>query len=61
MTQANHDEKQRSAPAAAPVAPPAAQSDTIDDTPKFGRLLLVLVTAVLLVVAITFASEAYYS
>jgi len=30
-------------------------------TPKFGRLLVVLVLAVLLIVAITFASEAYFS
>ena len=29
--------------------------------PKFGRLLIVLVLAVLLVVVITIASEAYYS
>jgi hypothetical protein len=29
--------------------------------PKFGRLLLVLAVAVLLIVAITFASEAYFS
>jgi hypothetical protein len=29
--------------------------------PKFGRLLLVLLLAVLLVVGITFASEAYFS
>ena len=32
-----------------------------DGNPKFGRLLAVLVGAVLLVVAITFASEAYSS
>jgi hypothetical protein len=32
-----------------------------DDSPKFGRLLLVLVFAVLLVVAITFGSEALFS
>ena len=32
-----------------------------DGNPKFGRLLAVLVGAVLLVVAITFASEAYFS
>jgi hypothetical protein len=32
-----------------------------DEAPKFGRLLLVLLAAVLLVVALTFASEAYYS
>lgn len=30
-------------------------------SPKFGRLLLVLVVAVLLVILITFASEAYFS
>lgn len=29
--------------------------------PKFGRLLLVLALAVLLIVAITFGSEAYFS
>lgn len=29
--------------------------------PRFGRLLIVLVLAVLLIVAITFASEAYFS
>ena len=29
--------------------------------PKFGRLLLVLVAAVLLIILITFASEAYFS
>jgi hypothetical protein len=29
--------------------------------PKFGRLLIVLVLAVLLVIVITFASEAYFS
>ena len=32
-----------------------------DGTPKFGRLLIVLVLAVLLMGVITFASEAYYS
>jgi hypothetical protein len=35
--------------------------DPNDGVPKFGRLLLVLVAAVLLVALITFASEAYYS
>ncbi len=30
-------------------------------TPKFGRLLVVLALAILLVVAITFGSEAYFS
>jgi hypothetical protein len=32
-----------------------------DGSPKFGRLLLVLVLTVLLIVAITVGSEAYYS
>ncbi|WP_267877825.1 hypothetical protein [Massilia sp. Root351] len=32
-----------------------------DGNPKFGRLLAVLVGAVLVVVAVTFASEAYFS
>ncbi len=32
-----------------------------DGSPKFGRLLIVLVLAVLLVGVITFASEAYYT
>ena len=29
--------------------------------PKFGRLLIVLALAILLIVAITFGSEAYFS
>jgi len=33
----------------------------VDGSPKFGRLLIVLMLAVLLIVAITFGSEAYYS
>jgi hypothetical protein len=36
------------------------EPETVDG-PKFGRLLIVLVLAVLLVGLITFASEAYYS
>lgn len=38
-----------------------ARSTTGDDSPKFGRLLLVLAGAVLVIIAITFASEALYS
>jgi hypothetical protein len=34
---------------------------TPDDSPKFGRLLIVLFLAVALIVFITFATEAYYS
>lgn len=40
---------------------PEEQRAGSDDSPKFGRLLLVLLAAVMLVVVITFASEAYYS
>jgi hypothetical protein len=36
-------------------------SEPESGSPRFGRLLIVLVLAVLLVVAITVASEAYYS
>ena len=42
-----------------PFAPPSRP--TGDGEPKFGRLLIVLVLALLLVVAITFGSEAYFS
>ncbi|MBC3884616.1 hypothetical protein [Undibacterium griseum] len=34
---------------------------TDDGTPKFGRLLIVLFFAVMLIVLITVATEAYYS
>lgn len=40
--------------------PPAAPSSG-DGAPKFGRLLIVLVLAMLVVVALTFGSEAYFS
>lgn len=33
---------------------------TADGTPKFGRLLIVLACAVILVVLVTVASQAYY-
>jgi hypothetical protein len=38
-----------------PIEPPAATE------PRFGRLLIVLALAVLLIVGITFLSEAYFS
>lgn len=44
-----------------PMDHPEEQATGTDDAPKFGRLLLVLVGAVLLIVAITFASEAFYT
>ena len=37
------------------------QTGAEDDSPKFGRLLVVLLLAVMLIVAITLATEAYYS
>jgi hypothetical protein len=40
---------------------PEEQRTGSEEAPRFGRLLLVLLAAVLIVVAITFASEAYYS
>lgn len=39
--------------------PPVHDED--NDSPKFGRLLLVLLFAVGLIVAITFATEAYHN
>ena len=36
------------------------EPDTVGE-PKFGRLLIVLLLAVLLIIVITFASEAYFS
>jgi hypothetical protein len=36
-------------------------SDDSEDAPKFGRLLLILAAAVLIIVGITLASEAFYS
>jgi hypothetical protein len=41
-----------------PVDKPA---DEDDGNPKFGRLLVVLLLALLLIVAITFASEALFT
>ncbi|WP_433692153.1 hypothetical protein [Herbaspirillum seropedicae] len=44
-----------------PMDHPPEQPAGADGSPKFGRLLLVLISAVLLIVVITFASEAYFS
>ena len=43
-----------------PPLPPSAQPSG-DGAPKFGRLLIVLALAMLLVVALTFGSEAYFT
>ncbi|WP_168204714.1 hypothetical protein [Noviherbaspirillum sp. UKPF54] len=43
-----------------PMRHPAEQPSGSDDSPKFGRLLVVLLCAVLVIVAITFISEAMY-
>lgn len=40
---------------------PNEQPSGTDEEPKFGRLLIVLVIAVLLIVAITVISESLYS
>ena len=40
---------------------PRAQTAAGDGSPKFGRLLIVLVLAVMLIGAITLGAEAYYS
>lgn len=44
-----------------PMRHPPEQASGSDGAPRFGRLLLVLIAAVLLIVAITFGSEAYFS
>lgn len=44
-----------------PMQHPEEQSAGTDDSPKFGRLLIVLVIAVMLIGVITFASETYFS
>lgn len=44
-----------------PMDHPEEQPSGSNDSPKFGRLLLVLLAAVLFVVALTLMSEAYYS
>jgi hypothetical protein len=44
-----------------PMKHPPEQPTGTDDAPKFGRLLLILGAAVLVIVAVTFASEALYS
>jgi hypothetical protein len=44
-----------------PVKHPEEQPSGSDESPKFGRLLIVLIFAVLLIGAITLGSEAYFS
>jgi hypothetical protein len=44
-----------------PMRHPQEQPTGTDDAPRFGRLLAVLALAVILVLVITFASEAYFS
>ena len=38
-----------------------AANNNVDDKPKFGRLLVVLIFTVFLIAVITWASEAYWS
>jgi hypothetical protein len=44
-----------------PMHHPDEQPTGTDDEPKFGRLLIVLAVAVLLIVAVTVISESLYS
>ena len=44
-----------------PTNPHAEMPIGSDDTPKFGRLLIALFLAVMLIVAITFGSEAFFT
>lgn len=44
-----------------PMQHPDEPPTGTEGAPKFGRLLLVLAAAVMLIVLITFASEAYFS
>jgi len=44
-----------------PMQHPEEQPVGVDGSPKFGRLLIVLILAVLVIVAITFGSEAFFS
>ncbi|WP_308845615.1 hypothetical protein [Oxalicibacterium faecigallinarum] len=44
-----------------PMQHPEEQPSGSDGNPKFGRLLLVLAASVLIVVALTFGSLAYYT
>jgi hypothetical protein len=44
-----------------PMNHPTEQSAGSAGSPKFGRLLIVLAVVVMLIIAITLGSEAYYS
>jgi hypothetical protein len=44
-----------------PMQHPEEQPSGTDGTPKFGRLLLVLAFSILIIVLLTFGSEAYYT
>lgn len=48
-------------PESNPMDHPPEQPSGSDGTPRFGRLLLVLLAAVLLIVAISFLSERFLS
>ena len=48
-------------PSKSPMNHPDEQPSGVDGSPRFGRLLIVLILAVLVIVAITFGSEAMYS
>jgi hypothetical protein len=55
------DDKLQDPPRGNPMSHPPEQPAGVEGVPRFGRLLVVLICAVLLIVAITFGSEAYFS
>ncbi|NUU01951.1 hypothetical protein [Herbaspirillum robiniae] len=57
MDKLDQQDPARSNPMGHPPEPAAGG----DGSPRFGRLLVVLILAVMLIVAITFGSEAYFS
>jgi hypothetical protein len=65
MTQESHHQPESKLPAEASALSQKVEHQispsTDSDNPKFGRLLMILLVAVALVVAITFATEAYHS
>lgn len=44
-----------------PMQHPDEQPSCSDGTPKFGRLLIVLAASVLIIVVLTFGSQAYFT
>ena len=54
-------EDQKEKPPHDPMQHPEEQPAGSDDSPRFGRLLIVLALAVLFIAILTLASEAYFT